>query len=583
MQLILRLWVLLDSRRRRQFNYLLVLILVGSVAEIVSIGLIIPFLAVVVNPETVFNIQLLKPVIAFLDIQHSDQLVLPLTLGFISAILFSGIVRLLLLYSISRLSFMTGADISFNIYRNILYQPYLFHTTHNSSEIISSIVSKTSIITGNVLMPVLTLISAIILILTLFLTLLLVDPMIAFLTFGIFGFIYYVIMTSVRKQLGKNGDLIATESNRVIKSIQEGLGGIRDIIIDRSQEVFSRIYRSSDLSLRHAQRKNLFISASPRYLIETLSMILIVLLAYFLSAGKDGLLPLIPTLGAIALGAQRLMPILQQAFISWGQIKGSQASLADILLLLDNPSKADFDKGLSDHIYFHKTISLNDIGFKYDKNEPTIFSNISFNINKGDCVGIVGKTGCGKSTLVDVIMGLLKPSEGVILIDDTPISDSNLSSWQMHISHVPQNIFLADCSITENIAFGVTKDEIDIDLVQTVAQQADILNLINSLELGFETVVGENGIRMSGGQRQRIGIARALYKKSDVIIFDEATSALDNETENIIMNSIKNLDSNVTVIVIAHRLTTLKDCNLIIKIDNKGVLETGTYNQLIAK
>jgi len=583
MQLIFRLWALLDSNRRKQFGYLLALILVSSVAEIVSIGLVVPFLAVVVNPETVFNIQLLNPVIVFLDIQHPDQLVLPLTLGFISAILFAGIVRLLLLYFIARISFMTGADISIKIYRGILYKPYLFHTIHNSSEIISGIVSKTSIITGNVLMPVLTLISATILMLFVFVTLLLIEPKIALSIFGIFGFIYYVIMTSVRKQLMKNGNLIAIESSYVVKSIQEGLGGIRDIIINRSQEVYSKMYQRSDLRLRHAQRKNQFISASPRYLIETLSMILIVLLAYFLSAGKDGLLPLIPTLGAIALGTQRLMPILQQAFASWGQIQGSKASLADILLLLDDDSVPVFNKGLSNHISFNKNISLSNIGFKYFKDHSKICSNISFNINKGDCVGIVGKTGCGKSTLVDIIMGLLEPLEGVISIDGQPLSTSNLSSWQMHISHVPQNIFLSDCSVAQNIAFGIPKDEIDMDLVQTASKQANILELINSFELGFDTAVGENGIRMSGGQRQRIGIARALYKKSDVIIFDEATSALDSETESIIMNSIKNLESDITIIIIAHRLTTLKNCHLILKMDNKGSLETGTYNQLIGQ
>jgi ATP-binding cassette subfamily B protein len=388
-------------------------------------------------------------------------------------------------------------------------------------------------------------------------------------------------MRYTREHLAKNGDLVAVNSTKVIKSIQEGLGGIRDIIIDRSQETYFRIYRKSDLCLRHAQRKNQFISAAPRYLIETLSMIFIVSLAFFLSGTKGGLVPLIPTLGAIALGAQRLMPILQQAFTSWGQIQGSQASLADILMLLDSPTQVNFNQDLLSQMPFQKKISLKGVGFKYSENGSKVISNISFNINKGDRIGLVGKTGCGKSTLVDIIMGLVQPTEGAVLIDNKPLSVGNLSNWQMHISHVPQNIFLADCSIAENIAFGVPKDEIDMALVQTVAEQSNILDMINSLELGYETIVGEDGVRMSGGQRQRIGIARALYKEADVIIFDEATSSLDNETENSIMESIKNIDSDITIIIIAHRLTTLIDCNLIIRIDDKGVLETGTYHQII--
>jgi len=580
--LLKRLWKHITPRRRGQFALLLILMIVASFAEIISIGAVLPFLAVLTAPDRIFNLPAAQSLIVTIGITNASQLLFPITILFGLAALFSGAVRLFLLWASTRLSYAIGADLSISVYRRTLYQPYAVHVSRNSSEIINGISSKigTVIYTFS---SVLNLISSLIILLAILLTLVSVDPVIAFGAFAGFGVIYAVIILITRKQLGINSQRIAQESTQVIKSLQEGLGGIRDVLIDGTQGTYCDIYRNADMPLRRAQGNNQFISSSPRYALEAMGMLLISALAYILALQPDGIAKAIPVLGALALGAQRLLPVLQLAYASWSGIQGSQASLQDALELLDQPLPDYADQPPASPIAFKKQIDLNNLSFRYTPETPVVLNSLNLTITKGSRTGFIGVTGSGKSTLLDIMMGLLETTTGTIKIDDQPLNSSNNRSWQAHIAHVPQAIFLADSTIEENIAFGVPKSKIDHTRVIQAARQAQISDIIESWPKKYKTFVGERGIRLSGGQRQRIGIARALYKKAEVIIFDEATSALDNETEEAVMESIDGLGKNLTILIIAHRLTTLKNCSQIVELKDGKINRVCSYQDMFTE
>jgi ATP-binding cassette subfamily B protein len=555
--------------------------LFASFAEMLSIGAMLPFLGVLTAPEKIFNFAAAQPIIRSLNLTEPTQLLLPLTIAFCLAAMIAGVMRILLLWATNRLSFAVGADLSIGIYRRTLYQPYALHCARNSSEVISGISSKSNVVIYNIILPILTLLSSSIILTAILVLLLSINPLVAISAFGGFGMIYVVIIKMTRKQLIADSRIIASESVHVTKSLQEGLGGIRDILIDGNQEAYCQIYSNADLPLRRAQGNSLFIGSSPRYGVEALGMILIATLAYWLSNNEGGIASVIPVIGALAVGAQRLLPLLQQAYSSWSSITSGQISLQDALIFLDQPLPDKVNRLADQSLTFKQNITLKQLGFQYSSVSSYVVKNLNLTITKGSRTGFIGITGSGKSTLLDIIMGLLQPTDGQLLIDGQVILSGNCRAWQAHIAHVPQAIFLADSSIEENIAFGVPKDRIDHFRVRQAARQAQIAESIESWPKQYQTFVGERGIRLSGGQRQRIGIARALYKQADVIIFDEATSALDNETEQAVMQAIEGLSQDLTVLIIAHRLTTLKNCTQIVELGEGGIKRVGSFNDIV--
>lgn len=580
-KLLSRLWSHISSRRRMQFGFILMLIVFAAFAEIISIGAIVPFLGILTAPDIVFNHTAAQPFIKVFGISRAEDLLLPLTFLFGCAAILAGGMRLFLLWAITRLSYATGADLSLSIYKRTLYQPYEVHVGRNSSEVISGIVTKANGAISNVIMPSLTIISSSVLITMIMVALIAIDPFIALISFSSFGSMYLLIIYISRRQLLKDSRRAAEESIQVVKSLQEGLGGIRDVLIDNSQDVYCSIYRKSDLALRRAQGNNTFIGQSPRFLMEAMGMLMIAALAFTLGQQSDGLAKAIPVLGALALGAQRLLPILQQAYAGWTLMRGGQVSLEDTLELLDQDLPNFVTQKISKPLPFTKKITLNQVSFRYGLQMPWVLESCTLDIEKGSRIGFIGETGCGKSTLLDIIMGLLLPTSGNIYIDGESITFKNSRAWQMHIAHVPQDIFLADSTIAENIAFGMDKSHIDLDRVRVAARKAQIEDMIESWSEGYNTIVGERGVRLSGGQRQRIGIARALYKQTDVIIFDEATSALDAKTEQAVMSSIESLSEDLTVLIIAHRITTLKNCSKIVQLRNGRVSRICSYQEMV--
>jgi len=563
-----------------------------SFAEIVSIGAILPFLAVLTAPEQLFHhpiaqslIQTLEQTFGITTLTDPNQLILPLTILFIIAAILAGAIRLTLLYAMTRLSFATGADLSINIYQRTLYQSYSTHVARNSSEVINGIINKTGGVIGGVLMPVLTIISSTILLIGIMGALFAIDIKTALTAFVGFGTLYGLVARYTNAQLKENSQTIANQSTQMIKSLQEGLGGIRDVLIDGSQQFYCNLYRRADLPLRRASGNNKFISGGPRYAMEAIGMSMIAALAYLMTQQQSGMTAAIPVLGALALGAQRLLPALQQTYSAYSIIKGGKSSFQDVLKLLEQPLPDYVNEPRPEPIPFQTEIALNNLNFRYvadgTKDTPWVLKDINLKITKGARIGFMGATGSGKSTLLDIIMGLLPPTTGNITIDDELVTNENRRAWQSHIAHVPQNIYLADSTIEENIAFGLSREKINHQQVKKAAKQAQIAELIEGWQEGYQTFVGERGIRLSGGQRQRIGIARALYKKANVLIFDEATSALDNDTEKAVMEAVESLGRELTILIIAHRLTTLKGCDQIIKLDKNNAVYSGSYEDMI--
>ncbi len=580
LSLMIRFWNHLPKGSYKYFVLYCALILFASFTEIFSIGAVLPFLGVLTNPEEVFKIEKIQPLIAMFGISSAKELILPVTVLFGLSAIIAGITRLSLLLLSTRITLKIGAAMSIDVYRKTMYQPYRVHVARNSSEVVTGVITKADGAMGMVLQPFLGIINAAFMLITLLIATISISPIIALTVFSSFGSIYLLIAFYGKKRLSDNGQIIAREQTIMMKSLQEGLGGIRDVLLDGTQSVFSEIYKNSDYPYRKACANNLFINNSPRFAIEALGMILLAGFAYSLGVSQGGLTSSIPVLGALALGAQRMLPILQQAYGSWAVLRAGKASVIDVLELLDQPLPDYANLPLPKPLPFQDKIQIKNLSFRYGDNLPYVLENLDFEIPKGSRIGFIGKTGSGKSTLLDILMALLDPTDGKIFIDGKELNSNTLRAWQANIAHVPQSIYLSDNTIAENIAFGIEKEKIDMGRVKKAAEKAQIAEHIEGLQKGYQTLVGERGIRLSGGQRQRIGIARALYKNATVIIFDEATSALDNETEKFVMEAIDGLGKDLTILIIAHRLSTIQNCDHIIEMSKGKIIRVGKYKEL---
>lgn len=579
--MLVRLWNHLSKRRQKQFVFMQVFAIVVSFFEMASLGAVIPFLTVLAEPETIFQNEYMQPFINFFQIAQPSELALPITLIFILLTIFSALVRFIFLWALVRLSQQAGADLSINIYRHTLFQDYAIHVARNSSEVINGIITKTTTVTKGVIAPVLNLISTSVTIIGIILVLVAIDILVTLTAFIGFGSLYLIVMYLTRRNLSANSKRIADKSDLMVKSLQEGLEGIREVLLNNNQQFYVDLYKKSDLQMRKATWRNEIIFSGPRFLMEAVGIGIVALIAYLATLQLGGINQFLPVLGAFVLGAQKLLPAIQKAYASYSRVKGSAFSLEDVLELLDQPIPDHASLPLSKTATFTNSIELKNLSFRYSDKSPWIIKDLNLTIPKGSVIGVVGATGCGKSTLLDIIMSLLAPTRGELLIDDIPLDSMNKKAWQRQISCVPQDIFLSDGTIEENIAFGLPQEDINQSRVKIAAQQAQISELIESLDNGYETIVGERGARLSGGQRQRVGLARAFYRDSNVLILDEATSALDDDTELAVMDSINNFDHDITVVIIAHRLTTLKNCDMILSLESNHQTEIMSYDQLM--
>jgi ABC-type multidrug transport system fused ATPase/permease subunit len=573
----------MTPRRHRQFVAVMILTLASALLEVVSLGAALPFIAVLASPDAAFKYRLVAFVGHMLGVHDGKQMLIPLTVAFALAAIVAGAVRLLWSWASTRFTFAIGAELSEEVYLRTLYQPYEVHIRRSSSEIISGIATKIGGTMLGVLLPSLTLASSLILLVAITLTLVIVDPMAAMIAAVGFGSSYWLVSWLANHRLRRNSMLIASEQTYVIKALQEGLGGIRDVLLDGAQPFYCEIYRRADLALRRAQANNIFIQQIPRPLIEAFGMILIAGLAFGLSRRAGGIAAALPVLVALALGAHRLLPALQQAYTSWAAIIGSQAVLADTIDLLEQPMPPRALEPAPSPLPLKHSIQLAALRFRYSSNDPWAIEDLDLTILRGARVGFVGTTGGGKSTAMDLLMGLLTPTQGEVRVDGEPVVGDRVRAWQRTIAHVPQSIYLADASLAQNIAFGVAPADIDMERVRRVAQKAQLAEFVETRPRGYDEIVGERGVRLSGGQRQRIGIARALYKQASVLVLDEATSALDNITERSVLEAIEALGRDMTILIIAHRLSTVQRCDIVVELEHGRVVAQGSYEQLLER
>ena len=576
------LWCHLTFQRRMQVGLLLLVMLASGAAELLSLGAVLPFMAFLSDPQQLWHQPFVHQLADRLGFTNANQLLLPTTLVFGAAVLLAALIRLMNLWLNSQLAAALGSDLSCEAYRRTLCQPYGIHLKRNSATVITSTTTQISR-TVSAITCLMQFITGAVVSAALLAGLLLIDWNVAIAAFVIFGGLYLWLAKTTATELVLNSRKIASTAEKQIMAIKESLGAIRDILLESSHQTYLYSYRVSDRMQRQLQARNEFLASYPRYAVEALGLISIALLGGLSvwKRGENG--SVLPLLGALALGAQRLLPSLQQAYNSWSNLKAFDADMEGVLAML-NQSMPPLVTG-NDPINFLDKICMKSVCFRYETDQPYILNNLHIEIRKGEHVGLIGRTGSGKSTIIDLIMGLLVPSSGCLQVDGFDLHDSRyparLASWQATIAHVPQSIYLADSTLAQNIAFGVPIDKIDISRLKKAAESSNISDFIESCPQGYNTCIGENGISLSGGQRQRIGLARALYRNAQVLIFDEATSALDVATEDAVMSTIESLTGTSTIITIAHRLTTLSRCDRIIRIESGRVISEGTPDQIL--
>ena len=581
--LLFRIWKNIFIKRKIQLVFLFFLMLFSGFAEAFTLASVLPFLSILTNPDKVMDYEIVMNFIKFFGIDNENLLIF-FTLFFCITVVISGIIKLFNVRLNGLLCSAITSDISCEAYKKNLYQPYEYHTQNNTSKVITELSSYTLamhlFLNRSLMLLTNICISAFILIALFYLSF-----KTALIIGSIFVGAYLITSLIANKVLISNSKLIAKRAQQQVLAIQEGLGSIRDLILDNTHIKYLSRFRYIDLSMRKKQADNNFISSAPKFVLESVGIIVIVLIGYSISNQENNNLLVIPLLGSFALGAQRLLPALQQAFASWTHMKANVSSVNKVIKSLE---KTIYQEDLivnKKPFKFNKEIKFKNVSYKYKSRNKMALDNINLSIKKGEKFGIIGSTGCGKTTLIDLLIGLLKPTKGEISIDNKILYDSSdlelISSWRKSISHVPQNIYLTDSTIAENIAFIDNKENINYSRLKKVAKLAKIDEFINTLPLGYQSIVGERGLNISGGQRQRIGIARALYKNSQILVFDEGTSALDNKTETSVINSINNLSKNLTLIIVAHRLSTVKDCDIIIRLDAGKIIEIGTPDDML--
>lgn len=549
--------------------------LFGAAAEIVSLGAIVPFIAVLSNPVKAIENPVVGTLLSIFEVSDSEAVIF-VSVSFASLVVISTLVRLALLWATNKVVFDIGYDLGVGVFGKTLHRPYSWHVNRNSSEALGGL-NKAQIVVQNYLLPLLNALVALVLATGIIVMLVVVDPFVALVGAGAFSMSYFGLALAIRKKVASNGKVIAKANNRRIQEMQEGIGGIRDVILDSSQLIYIDRFSKVDSEMRKAQATNTFLSSSPRLAIEGIGLIIIAIFA-LIASRSGGINELLPVLGALGLGAQKLMPLIQTIYAGWNSAVTNRPSLLDVIDLLNIPNEP-FRPVFVD---FRQSIELSNIEYFYPSSpNKAALKNINLKIEKGQVVGIVGKTGSGKSTLVDVLMGLIPASSGQFLVDKMELnSNQKLRGWSLGVAHVPQSIFLADCSIVQNIALGVDSSSIDNKRLEEAAKAAEIHDYITSLKHGYDTEVGERGVRLSGGQRQRIGIARALYRQAQFLVLDEATSALDDETERQVIGNIHRIYPDLTIIMVAHRLSTLEKCDFIVKLEQGMISHVSDYENL---
>ncbi|MCB1351953.1 MAG: ABC transporter ATP-binding protein [Rhodobacteraceae bacterium] len=576
---------LLTPREKGRFYILLVLILFMGFFEMVGVASIVPFMVVLSDPGIIQRHSILQSVYNGLGFTDPNNFMIFLGFGVFAIVVIGTAFRTVVQYAVFRFSTMRSDSISSRMLEGYLFQPYTWFLNRHSGDLSANILGDVGQVVNRSLRPAMSLLTYAVVVLALVGLLIFVRPEAAFASAVLLGGSYLLIYVSVQKYLHRLGQERKIANDLRFQIVGEAIGGIKDVKLLGLEKRFLQRFHKPSRRLAEAEAMSSIIGEVPRYILEAVAfggMLAFVL--FLLIRGDGSLASVIPVLAIYAFAGVRIFPALQKIYNSVTLIRFSKPTLdklhEDMIEAQANMrQRPELDKTAS--VPLNSTLELVDIHYAYPKAERTALQGLSLEIPARSTIGIVGGTGAGKTTAVDIVLGLLIPDQGKLLVDGLEITETNRHAWQRSIGYVPQQIFLTDASIASNIAFGRRPDEIDMEAVEHASRIAELHKFVmDEMPQGYETKVGERGVRLSGGQRQRIGIARALYHDPDVLILDEATSALDNLTERAVMDAVHNLGHAKTIIMIAHRLTTVRDCDTIFMLEQGRVVAAGSYTEL---
>jgi ABC-type bacteriocin/lantibiotic exporter with double-glycine peptidase domain len=547
-----------------------------------------PFISVASDPQSIYQNEYLSAAYEYLDFSSERSFLTLLGGAVIFVIVLSNVSRAAMSYVLKRYGAMRLHSLSYRLLKRYLRQPYIYFVMRNSSELSKNILSEVGVVINKVLMPSLEMLAYGIVSVFIVGLLIATEPLLALLVAVVLSLSYTLIYIVVRKKLLHLGEQRLNANRDKYKLTNEAFNGIKDVKILRREKTFIKIFEEPSKLFALNDAASNIISDIPKYALETVAFGGILIILLYLIQVRGDFQQIVPVIGLYAFAGYRLMPALQRIFNGVTKIRYHQSIVGYIKNEFENtavPEKMSFDKvTLRKGIELRQEIRLEDIRFLYPNTHEDVVKDQSLTIKANTTIGLVGPTGCGKTTLVDIILGLLTVQAGNMYVDGIEITQENVDAWQANLGYVPQNIYLTDDTIAKNIAFGVPEDEVDFNAVKKAASVANLSEFVEKeLERGYDTIVGDRGIRLSGGQRQRIGIARALYHDPSVLILDEATSALDGLTEMAIMDAIHNLSHQKTIIMIAHRLTTVKECDVIYVMDKGRIVDSGKYDELIQR
>lgn len=556
------LYQCISKDRKKNLYVLIFFVTIASIMEFLSISAIVPLISTLLNDDgKIFS--------SYFYYISQDELILRQIIIFIFIILISisAIFRVLVLRYSLRFSSLISASIASKIYSNTINQSFKSIVSQNSNVLISGVTEKMNT-TGAIIYNLLNFFSSIFIGTAITIGLFIYNFKLTTILVLVFGFMYLIVAYLFKIYLKKNSLILSKYSDYRVKFLQESIGSIREIILDSLHKVFSKIFSESEKKFRLASANVATVGSSPKIIFETIGIILLLLFCYFFFQGKiNQNIDLVISLGVFAFAANKLLPLFNTIYIAWVFLSGAQDSISDLKNLLDRLQNQNKNNKNTHDFQNFSNIKFDELEFSYFGSRKKVFNKLSINIKLKKKIGIIGETGSGKSTFIDLLMGLLDPTKGKIYIDDLELNNETLKSWQSKISHVPQNIFLINESILKNITFGINSDIFDEKRLNNSIKDAQLENFIKELPDGLNTEIGENGINISGGQKQRIGIARALYKSKEILILDEATSALDYETEKNIMKNILKNNLNITLISISHRKESLENFDEIIDLN----------------
>jgi len=576
-----KLWALLSKAERKETLVLLVMILVMSLLDVAGVASILPFITILGSPELVDTNPVLSWAYNYFGFTTRSEFFFFLGgLVFITLII-SLAWKTATQYKLLSFVFMREHSIGLRMFEGYLNQSYSWFLDRNSSELGKNLLSELRELLSKMLLPAINVISQGAVSLLMLIMLLIVDYKLALTVAAVLGLFYGTIYKAISKLLIHMGSMRYESNRERFKVASESLFAIKEVKIGGVEDLYIQRFNSSakEFAKNEAQLKT--ITALPRYALEAIAFGGMVLVLLSVLDDKNGVSQVLPIVALYAFAGYRLLPAMQALYSNLTSLRFSETIVNELykeIESLDNVNKKKDEENIS----FLDKLVLSNVSFNYPGTDRSVLNDISLTIPVNNMVGFVGLTGSGKTTLIDIILGLLEPQKGSLVVDGVEINSKNIINWQRKLGYVPQQISLIDASLAENIAFGVKKEEINMETVHNVSRIASLHDFVNNnLKDGYNTPIGERGVKLSGGQRQRVGLARALYYNPSVLVLDEATSALDNTTERFVMDSIKKLGHEITIIIIAHRLSTIRDCDVIYHLDKGNIVSKGTYKELL--